>query len=76
MASSSIGKQRREAGQAEQRLAAGREATRVAVWVANGTSTSAGCGPGVLRLPPDEAAQLVGARLAIYGDQPPRGGHL
>jgi hypothetical protein len=74
--SGSLGKQRRESGQAEQQIGRRRAAGLVAVWVANATRTSAGPGPGVKWLPAAEAAALVGNRLALYGDQPPRGGHL
>lgn len=35
--------------------------------------TSAGTGPGPLRLPPGEAGRLVGAKHAIYGSTPPKG---
>lgn len=45
----------------------------VAVYLTNGTRTSAGPGPGLKYLPPDEAGRLVGARLATYGERPPRG---
>ena len=49
----------------------------VAVSVSGGTRTSEGvAGPGLLRLPAAEAGRLVGERLAVYGDQPPRDGHL
>jgi hypothetical protein len=72
----SLGKQKRQSAQAERRLADQREADLVAVWCANGTRTSVGTGPGVLRLPQAEAGRLVANRLAIYGTEPPRGGHL
>ena len=39
-------------------MAADREASLVTVWVANGTRTSAGTGPGVLRLPPGASGRL------------------
>jgi hypothetical protein len=45
----------------------------VAIYLVNGTRTSAGPGPGVRRVPADEAGRLVRARLATYGDRPPRG---
>jgi hypothetical protein len=35
--------------------------------------TSAGSGPGVVRVPPDEAGRIIAARHGVYGDQPPRG---
>ena len=44
----------------------------ITVFAVNGTRTSAGCGPGVLRLPPAEAARIVSAKLAVYGEAPPR----
>jgi hypothetical protein len=43
----------------------------VDVWVQNGTETSGGNGPGHVRVPPGEAAYLVGARLAVYGSRAP-----
>ena len=45
----------------------------VPVFVANGVRTSAGPGPGVKHLPPDEAGRLVGAKYATYGTAAPRG---
>jgi hypothetical protein len=45
----------------------------VPVFVTNAVRTSAGPGPGVRRVPPDEAGRLVHSRLATYGDRPPRG---
>lgn len=45
----------------------------VAVYLTNGTRTSAGPGPGVKHLPPAEAGALVRPRLAAYGEQSPRG---
>jgi hypothetical protein len=30
-------------------------------------------GPGVRRVPPEEAARLVNAKHAVYGEAPPRG---
>ncbi len=48
------------------------EPPTVTVFATNGTRTSACCGPGVLRLPPAEAARLVAAKLAVYGEAPPR----
>lgn len=44
----------------------------VTIFLTNGTRTSAGPGPGVKRLPA-EAGALVRARLAAYGENPPRG---
>ena len=43
------------------------------VYLTNATTTSQGAGPGPKTLPRAEAAALVSARLAIWGDQPPRG---
>jgi hypothetical protein len=54
------------------RLSAGSPGV-VAVYLTNGTRTSQGPGPGVKRLPPDEAGRLVSARLAAFGEAPPRG---
>ncbi len=76
MSRQSLGKQQREAGQAERALAAQRARDLVTVYVTNGVRTSADPGPGVRRLPPAEAAALVGRRHAVYGEQPPQGGHL
>jgi hypothetical protein len=45
----------------------------VPVFVLFGVRTSAGAGPGVRLVPPAEAARLVAARVAVHGDQPPRG---
>jgi hypothetical protein len=44
----------------------------ISVYLVNAVRTSAGCGPGVLRLPAAEANRLIAAKLAVYGDQPPR----
>jgi hypothetical protein len=43
------------------------------VFVTNGTATSAGNGPGPVRVPPGEARWLISQKLAIPGDQPPAG---
>jgi hypothetical protein len=45
----------------------------VPIYVTNAISTRWGTGPGVIRVPPAEAARLVKNRRAVYGDQPPRG---
>ncbi len=42
------------------------------VYVTNAVRTSAGPGPGVKYLPPQEAADLVARRMAIHGERPPR----
>jgi hypothetical protein len=65
----SLKKGQREAGRAEARI----PEPMVTVFVTNAVRTSDGPGPGVKRLPPGEAATLVGNRRAVYGDQPPRG---
>jgi hypothetical protein len=45
----------------------------VQVFLLNGTGTSGGNGPGVVSVPPDEAAALVRERIAVYGSTPPSG---
>jgi hypothetical protein len=45
----------------------------VTVFVTNGVRTSDGPGPGVKRVPPAEAQALYAGRVAVTGDQPPRG---
>ena len=45
----------------------------VAVFVTTGIRTSGGNGPGVVRVPPAEAAALVADRRAVYDEVPPRG---
>jgi len=62
-------KQQREADRAERRLAEQRstDAWLVEAYLSNGIRTSGGTGPGTVLVPPDEAARLVSARLAIYG---------
>lgn len=62
-------KKQRESGQAEARIIV----PLVDVFLTNAVRTSAGPGPGHKRVPPGEAAALVGSRRAVYGDQPPRG---
>ncbi len=44
----------------------------VTVFLVNAVRTSAGPGPGPKTLPSDEANRLIGSKMAIYGDQPPR----
>jgi hypothetical protein len=44
---------------------------QVTVFLVNATRTSAGPGPGALRLPAVEAGRLIAARLAVYGDRNP-----
>lgn len=45
----------------------------VEVFCTSAVRTSAGSALGVKMLPPDEAARVVGAKLAVYGHQAPRG---
>jgi hypothetical protein len=45
--------------------------TRTTVYVLNGTSTSAGNGPGYASLPVAEASWLIGQSLAVAGSDPP-----
>jgi hypothetical protein len=45
----------------------------VEIFLLNGTGTSGGNGPGVVSVPPDEAARLVSDCLAVYGSTPPSG---
>jgi len=45
----------------------------VPVFVTNAVRTSDGPGPGVKHVPPAEASALVAAKLAVHGEQPPRG---
>jgi hypothetical protein len=66
---SSAGKGRREVGRAEAAI----PAPLVDVYLTVGVRTSDGPGPGHKRVPPGEAAALVGNRRGVYGDQPPRG---
>jgi hypothetical protein len=48
----------------------------ITCYVLNGTSTSAGNGPGVAAgLPADEALWLISQGLAVRGDQPPAGSY-
>jgi hypothetical protein len=42
------------------------------VYLGNGTRTSGGTGPGVVRVPRDEAARLVRDKWAIPGDRAPQ----
>ena len=45
----------------------------VPVFCTNAIRTSAGCGPGVRWVPPDEAARIVAAKLGVYGETAPAG---
>jgi hypothetical protein len=47
------------------------EGELVPVYLTTAVRTSDGPGPGPKLLPPAEAGQLVGRRLAVHGDQPP-----
>jgi hypothetical protein len=70
---SSFGKQQRETARAERALGSRREpAGLTEIYLANGTVTSGGTGPGTVRVPPAEAAALVRDRLAICGERPPQ----
>jgi hypothetical protein len=60
----------RESERARDRLPEPELAT---VFVTTGIRTSAGSGPGALRLPLAEAGRLVKDRHAVYGSTPPRG---
>lgn len=51
----------------------GPEPDLVPVFVTTGIRTSGGPGPGVVRVPRDEAARIVAARHGVSGEQPPRG---
>jgi hypothetical protein len=45
----------------------------VPVFLTVGVRTSGGAGPGVVRVPRDEAARIVVARHGVSGEHPPRG---
>lgn len=45
----------------------------VPVYLTVGVRTSGGPGPGVVRVPREEAARLVAARHGVAGERPPRG---
>jgi hypothetical protein len=45
----------------------------VLIFLLNGTGTSGGNGPGVVQVPPDEAARLAHEGLAVYGSIAPSG---
>jgi hypothetical protein len=45
----------------------------VPVYVTTAIRTSGGTGPGVVRVPPDEAGRIVADRHGVYGDRAPRG---
>jgi hypothetical protein len=51
----------------------GPETDTVPVFLTVGVRTSGGPGPGVVRVPRDEAARLVAARHGVPGERPPRG---
>jgi len=52
------------------------DAGLVPVFVTVAVRTSVGAGPGMRRVPPEEAGRLVAARVAVHGDKPPRGWNL
>jgi hypothetical protein len=45
----------------------------VPVFLTVGVRTSGGAGPGVVRVPRDEAARIVAGRHGVAGEEPPRG---
>jgi hypothetical protein len=45
----------------------------VPVFLTTGIRTSAGPGPGVRRVPPDEAGRIVADRLGVMGETAPAG---
>jgi hypothetical protein len=45
----------------------------VPVYLSVAVRTSGGPGPGVVRVPRDEAARIVAARHGVSGERPPRG---
>ena len=45
----------------------------VPVFVTTGIRTSGGPGPGVVRVPRDEAARIVASRHGVAGERAPRG---
>lgn len=51
----------------------GPEADTVPVFLTVAVRTSGGPGPGVVRVPRDEAARIVAARHGVSGERPPRG---
>lgn len=51
----------------------GEEPSLVPVYLTVGVRTSGGNGPGVVRVPREEAARIVTARHGVAGEQPPRG---
>jgi hypothetical protein len=66
---SSYRKGRREASRAEAQI----PVPLVDVFLTVAVRTSAGPGPGHRRVPPGEAAALVGNRRAAFGSEAPRG---
>ena len=51
----------------------GPETDTVPVFLTVGVRTSGGPGPGVVRVPCDEAARIVAARHGVPGERPPGG---
>ena len=45
----------------------------VAVFLTVAVRTSGGNGPGVVRVPPDEAGRIIARRHGVYGVLPPKG---
>jgi hypothetical protein len=45
----------------------------VPIFLTNGTMTTGGPGPGVVQVPPEEAAYWIGECLAVAGQHPPAG---
>jgi len=44
----------------------------VAIYLTNAIATSAGSGPGVVRVPRDEASRIIAHKLGVPGSAPPR----
>jgi hypothetical protein len=51
----------------------GQEDDLVAVYLTVAVRTTAGAGPGVVRVPRQEAALLIRQRHGVPGERPPRG---
>lgn len=45
----------------------------IPVFLTVAVRTSGGIGPGVVRVPPQEAARIIGGRHGVAGGRPPRG---
>lgn len=46
---------------------------RVPVYLTVAVRTSGGPGPGVVRVPREEASRIIAARQGVAGERPPRG---